>query len=219
MALLAANVEKSLNSDLARVGLDPTGRFEAHKSAMERFVRALPLSSNIVLLVKKLDLLVHQMKAEKENDKNRNRAFLSNVHANSSIHLLKKREDELTLKIREYKPDRIDLINLAKETKIPKVIEKKIEIELPGINNVPDFIKKLPPELSSNKAYLQDYLVRIKNEVKIKHRLKEELENSKYNQNRVDSLLLSNVELENKLKFCQKQLRLHKVRLRSYFDI
>ena len=39
MALLATNVERTLDADLVRVGNDPTAKFEAHKAAMERFVR------------------------------------------------------------------------------------------------------------------------------------------------------------------------------------
>ena len=58
MALLAKTLDKSLSEQLARVGSDPTGRFEAYKSTLERFLRSLPLSSNIVLLFKRLDKIV-----------------------------------------------------------------------------------------------------------------------------------------------------------------
>lgn len=61
MALLAKTLDKSLSEQLARVGSDPTGRFEAYKSTLERFLRSLPLSSNIVLLFKRLDKIVQGM--------------------------------------------------------------------------------------------------------------------------------------------------------------
>ena len=63
MALLAKTLDKSLSEQLARVGADPTGRFEANKSTLERFLRSLPLSSNVVLLFKRLDRIVQGMNA------------------------------------------------------------------------------------------------------------------------------------------------------------
>lgn len=136
---------------------------------------------------------------------------MADVHQNSSIHFLKKREMELEQKIENYKSQRIDLINLAEENKVPEIREKIVENKLLGIKNVPTFITKMDPDLAGNVQYMKDYLIKMKNEVKIKTKIRDELLESKFDQSRVDRLLVSNVEAERRLVKLESEVKLWRV--------
>ena len=136
---------------------------------------------------------------------------MADVHQNSSIHFLKKREIELEQKIEDYKSKRIDLINLAEENKIPEIREKIVENKLLGIKNVPAFITKMDPELAGNVQYMKDYLIKMKNEVKIKTKIRDELIESKFDQSRVDRMLVSNAESAQRLVKLESEVKLWRV--------
>jgi len=148
--------------------------------------------------------------ASKKNENNA-REYMADVHQNSSIHFLKKREMELEQKIENYKSQRIDLINLAEENKVPEIREKIVENKLLGIKNVPTFITKMDPELAGNVQYMKDYLIKMKNEVKIKTKIRDELLESKFDQSRVDRLLVSNGESEKRLVELESEVKLWRV--------
>lgn len=136
---------------------------------------------------------------------------MADVHQNSSIHFLKKREMELEKKIENYKSQRIDLINLAEENKVPEIREKIVENKLLGIKNVPTFITKMDPELAGNVQYMKDYLIKMKNEVKIKTKIRDELLESKFDQSRVDRLLVSNGDAQQRLVKLESEVKLWRV--------
>ena len=148
--------------------------------------------------------------AKKKNE-NSAREYMADVHQNSSIHFLKKREIELEQKIEDYKTKRIDLINLAEENKIPEIREKIVENKLLGIKNVPAFITKMDPELAGNVQYMKDYLIKMKNEVKIKTKIRDELLESKFDQSRVDRLLVSNAQGAERLIKLESEVKLWRV--------
>ena len=77
------------------------------------------------------------------------------VHANSSVHYLKRRRDELDRRLTEYKNSKIDLINLAEQKQKPKIINKYVEEVRSGVKEIPGFIKSLPPDLAGDIDYLK----------------------------------------------------------------
>jgi len=192
MALVATQIDALLQDELDRIGSDPDARFGAFRVAFERFSRTLPLKSNLVQLYKRLDDLIRQMEqGQLDAEKNRLK-YQAQVHANSSVHYLNKRRDELDARLVKYKDSKIDLINLAKEKQTPKIINKYVEEVRSGVKDIPAFIKQLPAHLAGDIDYLTNYQISINNEVKVKTCLRDTLLKSRHDPDRVKQLLVTN---------------------------
>ena len=105
---------------------------------------------------------------------------------------MKRRQAELDERLKAYKAEKLELINLAAENNTPKVIHQIREETRAGVKHVPKFIKTLPAENAGSIDFLKNYLVQINNEVKVKTRLKNQLQNSRYDPERVERLLVTN---------------------------
>ena len=192
MALVATQIDALLQDELDRVGPDPDARFGAFRVAFERFSRTLPLNSNLVQLYKRLDDLIRQMEQDQLKVESSRLQYQAQVHANSSVHYLNKRRDELDARLAAYKESKIDLINLAKEKQTPKIINKYVEEVRSGVKEIPAFIKQLPAHLAGDIDYLTNYQIAINNEVKVKKRLRDSLLESRHDPARVKRLLVTN---------------------------
>ena len=132
MALLASILERSLDNELSRVS-DPESRFLAARKTLDRFLRTLPIGSNISKMFENLNSIAKDLEEEKvERRKNKSTA-LTETFNNSTVYLINRRENELKEKVQDYCDEKIKDINIAAGDLTQEIIEQKEVLVRPGI--------------------------------------------------------------------------------------
>jgi len=107
MALLANVLERSLDEELKHVS-DPESRYLASRKILDRFLRSLPLGSNLSTLFTQLGTAISAMESSQKQMKKNEENFVKNTHFHSTSYLINRRQTELSEKVREYCEEKIN---------------------------------------------------------------------------------------------------------------
>ena len=141
MALLAQILERSLDGELKRVE-DAESRFLASRRILDRFLRSLPIGSDLASKFSALGDIITQLSDKNHTDANEKVKFMRKTHQSSNAYLIERRKDEISEKVKKFCDERIETIDLARSATPEIIVEKRVAIKA-GVSQVPHFAKSI----------------------------------------------------------------------------
>jgi hypothetical protein len=188
MALFGKNLLDSLHHELERVH-EPQSKYLASRRTLNRFITSLPLGSTLDRVFRKIQDKIEEREKIIEDHSKNEEEYQRRAFASSTAALLRKRTQEIEEDVKTYLDDDVERINLAKQA-IPDPIIVHKTVQRPGLENIPDFVRKNMVDMDevTSCAHLENMIISLKNEADQKEQWLQEQKKSRITEDRITEL-------------------------------